>query len=384
MFQRVTLALFIVGVASSSTWAGDTLHVPADYPTIQAAIVASNDGDTIVVAPGTYAQPIHFLGKSILITSTNPLSDAIVSTTRIASTISLFGTENAELRGFRIMTVLAHQAQLAISRCQIGTGIIDNNGRISDCRTICETCNALDAFENCDGPIERCVVCGYSVAFNHCDGEISNCLVTESSVGIGYSGSGIVRNCTIIGNLRGLASYNGEIRNSIIWNNWNNDISGPANVHWTCVQDLDNCTNPQFVDPGHWDFDGQIFWVEGTDYRLLPDSPLIDAGDPAVMFDPMEIDLDGNARVFNGRIDMGAYEAQDTGCDGDDFDGDGLKDECDPDSDGDGVVNPDDECGYTLPGADVDTEGRPRGDLNDDCRNDLADFAIFQRGLSGP
>src|SRR4030095_10564777 len=44
-------------------------HVPADYTTIQSAIDASTNGDTVVVAPGTYFENINFKGKNIVLTS---------------------------------------------------------------------------------------------------------------------------------------------------------------------------------------------------------------------------------------------------------------------------------------------------------------------------
>src|SRR5262245_17873827 len=46
-----------------------TRKVPTSYPTIQAAINASVDGDTVLVAPGTYPEKIDFLGKDITVTS---------------------------------------------------------------------------------------------------------------------------------------------------------------------------------------------------------------------------------------------------------------------------------------------------------------------------
>ena len=77
--------------------------------------------------------------------------------------------------------------------------------------------------------------------------------------------------------------------------------------------------DPCFVNPGYWDANGTAwpddtdwpwkddFWVDG-DYRLLPDSACINAGEPNYIPEANEADIDGNARVIGGRIDIGAYE----------------------------------------------------------------------------
>ena len=82
-----------------------------------------------------------------------------------------------------------------------------------------------------------------------------------------------------------------------IWKNEETDISitySDVQGGWTDVGNLDE--DPLFVD------------VAFDDYRLLAASPCINAGDPDYAALPNETDLDGNPRVANGRVDMGAYE----------------------------------------------------------------------------
>ena len=54
------------------------------------------------------------------------------------------------------------------------------------------------------------------------------------------------------------------------------------------------------------------------------------------------------------------------------------------DSDGDGVDDAIDVCNNTPPGTAVDAEGRPLGDIDLDCDDDLEDYALFQQGFTGP
>ena len=61
-------AALVLAVALSVE-AQTTIRVPLDYPTIQSAINASANGDTVLVAPGTYAENINFSGKAITVTS---------------------------------------------------------------------------------------------------------------------------------------------------------------------------------------------------------------------------------------------------------------------------------------------------------------------------
>ena len=55
----------------------DTIHVPTPYPTIQAGIDASSNGDLILVDNGIYYENIRFRGKSITVASHFIIDDSI-------------------------------------------------------------------------------------------------------------------------------------------------------------------------------------------------------------------------------------------------------------------------------------------------------------------
>jgi len=71
------LALILVVLPRSSAEAS-TLGVPQDYPTIQAAIDAAVNGDTVTVAPGTYVENINFHGKAITVASAQGPSQTVI------------------------------------------------------------------------------------------------------------------------------------------------------------------------------------------------------------------------------------------------------------------------------------------------------------------
>jgi predicted outer membrane repeat protein len=164
--------------------------------------------------------------------------------------------------------------------------------------------------------------------------DISNCIFSGNSAVTGgaiynYEAYPNIINCTFTGN-RALDECGGVIdldgisgfENCILWGNtdaggadesaqigWSN----PMSINFSCIQGWTGALggignineDPRFVRPGFWKTED--LWIDG-DYHLLLDSPCINAGDPDYIPEPNETDLDGNPRVMDGRIDMGAYE----------------------------------------------------------------------------
>ena len=111
-----------------------------------------------------------------------------------------------------------------------------------------------------------------------------------------------------------VAGENADIQlyNNIIWSEddgglaleglaFNTDLRG--NVYKRLIGDWDVVANdsnlsldPKFHDP------------ENGDYRLSADSPALDAGTNEAVTDSDATDLDGNPRIINGTVDIGAYE----------------------------------------------------------------------------
>jgi hypothetical protein len=348
----VLLVLLLAGPARADVL---YVHPPADYTneiktgrlkgSIQGAIDAASNGDTIVVEEGTYFENINFRGKNIVLTSTDPNDPNVVATTvidgnNLESAVTFAGTEDETcvLSGFTIRNGFDCNY---VSRK--GGGISGGsrwNHTRATIRNNTITRNHSEGggggISYCDGLIEKNTITGNTSHYwqgggglYFCNGLIRNNLITGNK-GFGCEGvaglkacCGIVQNCTISGNEDGIwggVDYCPTISNCIIWGNSPPQMSDLAAPSYSCIQDWNGTgagntsADPCFVSPGYWDSNG--VWIDG-DYHLKSQagrwepsegrwtidevtSPCIDAGDPLspIMYEPFP---------NGGRINMGAY-----------------------------------------------------------------------------
>ena len=128
-----------------STVFSDTINVPADHATIQQAIAAAENGDEILVAAGTYAEHVNFLGKTIELKSIDgPEATIIDGLSQAPTLVTVTGGEGTGtlLAGFTIINGRANDFD-------IGGGIHVG----SDSSLAIENCVVRDCFSPHGGGI---------------------------------------------------------------------------------------------------------------------------------------------------------------------------------------------------------------------------------------
>jgi hypothetical protein len=298
----VTLALLVLPSTTYTT----IIHVPGNQPTIQDGINAADDGDTVLVAPGTYTGPgnsgISFQGKAILVTSEMGPDSTKIYYASTGFWISQNETYSSVLRGFKISRmqwgIYLEGASPIITECVLDScvdGIIGGGGMVINAYSspIVMNCEFVNCYQF------GSTAYGTAMEISSSSPYIINCTFFNNFAfldGVVYSSGSNPHfiNCTFSQNDPRAISSPGNvstITNCIFWDNWLDDIYGDAIVRYSDIEEGwpgpgNISEDPLFVDP------------ENNDFRLLLESPCIDTGHPNYP----------NVPWGGLRRDMGAFE----------------------------------------------------------------------------
>ncbi len=82
----------------------DVLMVPQEYPTVQDAVDAAQDGDEIAVDPGTYVERIVVSGKDVVLRSTGGAADTLLVGFGYGSVVTFVNDADCTLQGFGVVS----------------------------------------------------------------------------------------------------------------------------------------------------------------------------------------------------------------------------------------------------------------------------------------
>ena len=228
------VAFFMIFTLSAHPTLAATIHVPADQPTIQAGIMASVDGDLVLVAPGTYVENIDIIGRAITLQGLAGTDETIIDGAQSGSVVTFASEETEEtvLDGFTLRNgstgngggIYCTGASPTITNCTISENTADYNG------------GGIDAKEFSSITIMDCTITGNISRGGggiRCDEisslTITNCTITGNQAesgggGITASGSGTIENCVVSNNSGDFGAgisgpMSGTIMNCAILNN---------------------------------------------------------------------------------------------------------------------------------------------------------------------
>ncbi len=261
--------------------------------TIQEAVAVSSDDELILVTNGTYLLSAQIeLTNGITLRSVNG-ADVTVVDGNNSNRCFFLSHSNAVVDGFKITHGSAAN----------GGGILcSSNGMVRN-SIICE--NSSPTEWSCGGGVRL-----------DCGGVVRNCAIFGNHAryrggGVHCLKGGLVQNCTIVSNSAnffggGVSCVSGgTIENSIIYfnnSNWRNYYNDGSGMSYSFT-----CSDPAPDGEGNIGAEPSLRYIASNDFRLLPNSPCVDAGTNREWMIGGS-DLAGVARIINDRTDMGAYE----------------------------------------------------------------------------
>ena len=354
-YRRIAVVLTVTSLAHASPAA--VLHVPGDYSHIQNAIDAGTNGDVVLVSPGAYYENINFKGKALTVSSTNAADPGVVASTIIhasgqSSVVSFVSGEGpgSVLTGFTIT------GGYGTANASFGTGLYFGAGIYCFGSSPTITGNLIvsnvaptgaSGLQGYGGGI-ACIESSAVISRNLLAANVayaggglvtylgqaalaSNLICSNSAADVGggvamLTGGQLVNNTLVAnaapsaGNVYASSDGGGQclLTDNIICNATNGGglyVDGQDSITRATFNDVWNNAGGDY--PGGQDLTGlngnisqDPQFVDGTnnDFHLQDVSPCINAGDHTFQPLPGTLDFYGNARVWAGRVDIGASE----------------------------------------------------------------------------
>ena len=197
--QWLRVTFIITGLCFVQFASATTINVPADQPTIQSGINASIDGDTVLVAAGTYFENIIWPAVNGIKLIGSGENDCVIDGGQ-QSTVILF---EEDLGGII-------DASTEIAGFTIQNGSYNHGGGIC-CKY------ASPSFQNITITCNNAIYHGGGICFWHSNASLVNAVITNNSalngggVYVHYCSDVYIENVTITGNVASVAYDGGGI-----------------------------------------------------------------------------------------------------------------------------------------------------------------------------
>ncbi len=354
----LVLAMGMVVFPARVAKASVDIYVPSSsYPTIQSGIDAASAGDTVHVAAGTYNEQItltdgvKLLGAGASITTIDGSNNgSVITAINVGSATQIdgftiingTGTYDNSYLGYFGGGIYDNNASPTVSNCiftknsAIGGGIANRWGSsptVSNCVFYANSgCGGgMANFWNSSPTVNNCIFysnsapnggTGAMTNFKWCSPTVTNCIFYSNSA---PNGAGMyneestptVTNCTFFGNS---AEYGGAMRNDsgsipnltncILWGDSSSSYGGGEECdYYGASAVITYCDVQGGRDgTGNINADPLFFNPSANNYHLQTGSPCIDTGSNIAVPSWLTTDIEGNPRILNGVVDMGAYE----------------------------------------------------------------------------
>jgi predicted outer membrane repeat protein len=261
----------------------EIINVPEDYPTIQAAIDATVDNDTILVSPGIYYENMDYSGKSIVIASyyllehdPSYIEDTIIDGSQSGSVVTVQNNEGpgTAIEGFTIQNgnsnkgggIFCDSVYFNLLNLRVINNESSDDGGGLFCRvSTIQVSNCI--FNNNSAPDDGGGICTASDSYIDVDHSVFlNNIAGDNGGGIRtYASTANISDCLFyenhaIDNGGGIFLHYSDsfVDNCILYNNISSGGMSAIDM-WSGTTEIQNCTITQNQSPnwgtvGFWDY----------------------------------------------------------------------------------------------------------------------------------